>query len=162
MFIRREQIKLCVDSYHELQDSVLPRDADPQNAGQRVILPSTFTGGPRYMHERQMDAMTYVRTYGRPDLFITMTTNPRWPEITDNLLQGHVPQDRPDLLARVVRLKLKKLMNFLKRGIFGEMLAWLYSIEFQKRGLPHVHILVWLVLRDRVHPDMHDRQRHFS
>ena len=94
MFIRREQIKLCVDSYHELRDSVLPRDADPQNAGQRVILPSTFTGGPRYMHERQMDAMTYVRTYGRPDLFITMTTNPRWPEITDNLLQFKVMYHR--------------------------------------------------------------------
>jgi len=157
MFIRREQKKLRADSYLGLRDSLLPSDADPRNAGQRVILPSTFTGGPRYMHERQMDAMTYVRTYGKPDLFITMTTNPRWPEITDNLFQGQVPQDRPDLLARVFRLKLKKLMDFLKRGVFGEMLAWLYSIEFQKRGLPHVHILVWLVLRDRVHPNMIDK-----
>jgi hypothetical protein len=30
-----------------------------------VILPSTYTGGPRYMHERTQDAMTYVRHYGR-------------------------------------------------------------------------------------------------
>ncbi len=86
-----------------------------------------------------------------------MTTNPRWPQITDKPFKGQVPQDRPDLLARVFRLKLKKLMGFLKRGVFGEMLAWLYSIEFQKRGLPHVHILVWLVPRDRVHPDMIDK-----
>ena len=109
------------------------------------------------MHERQMDAMTYVRNYGRPDLFITMTTNPKWPEITTNLLQGQEPQDRPDLLARVFRLKLKKLMDLLKGGIFGHMLAWLYSIEFQKRGLPHVHILVWLVPGDRVYPNMIDK-----
>ena len=87
MFIRREQKKLCADSYHELRDSLLPSDADPQNAGQRDILPSTFTGGPRYMHERLMDAMKYVHTYGKPDLFLTMTTNSRWSEITDNLLQ---------------------------------------------------------------------------
>lgn len=70
------------------------------------------------MYERQMDAMTYVRTYGRPDLFLTMTTNLRWPEITANLLQGQVPLDRPDLLVRVFTLKLKKLMDFLKGGIW--------------------------------------------
>ena len=154
MFIRQEQKKLRAHSHHRLRDSFLPSDADSWNAGQHFILPSTFTGGPRYMHERQMDAMTYVRTYGKPDLFITMTTSPRWPEITDNLLQGQVPQDQPDLLARVFRLKLKKLMDFLKVGVLGEMLAWLYYIEFQKRGLPHVHIFVWLVPRDRVHPDI--------
>ena len=39
------------------------------------------------MHERQMDAITYVRKYGRPNLFITMTTNPKWSEITTILLQ---------------------------------------------------------------------------
>ena len=157
MFIRREQKQLRADSYHGLRDSLLLTDADPQNAGQCVILPSTFTGGPRYMHERQMDAMTYVCKHGKPDLFINMTTNPRWHEITYNLMQGQVPQDRPDLLARVFRLKLKKLMDFLKGGIFGEMLPWLYSIEFQKRGLSHIHILVWLVPRDRVHPDKIDK-----
>ena len=35
------------------------------------------------MHERQQDAMTYVRKYGHPDLFITATTNPSWAEIKD-------------------------------------------------------------------------------
>jgi hypothetical protein len=53
-----------------------------------VILPSTFTGGPRYMHERTQDAMTYVRHYGRPDLFITFTCNPCWDEIKELLLPG--------------------------------------------------------------------------
>ena len=36
------------------------------------------------------------------------------------------------------------------------MQAWLYSIEFQKRGLPHIHLLVWLVSNDKVHPNMID------
>lgn len=34
-----------------------------------------FTGGPRYMQQRKQDAMVYVRNFGRPDLFITMTCN---------------------------------------------------------------------------------------
>jgi len=57
---------------------ILNQDAnvDPSNIGQRVILPSSFTGSPRYLHEKTQDAMTYVRNYGRPDLFVTFTCNP--------------------------------------------------------------------------------------
>ena len=46
------------------------------------------------MHECQQDVMTYVRMYGHPDLFITITTNPNWPEIKDNLLPGQDPQTK--------------------------------------------------------------------
>ena len=74
-FLRHEQKALRADCYRDLQDAILDGDGDPRNVGHRVILPSTFTGGPRYMHEHQQDAMTYVRKYGHPDLFITTTTN---------------------------------------------------------------------------------------
>ncbi|GFU82915.1 ATP-dependent DNA helicase [Trichonephila clavipes] len=53
-----------------------------------VTLPSSFTGESRYMHERTQDAMTYVQHFGRPDLFITFTCYPKWPEIVDLLNQG--------------------------------------------------------------------------
>lgn len=39
------------------------------------------------MHQYSQDAMTYVRKYGRPDLFITFTCNPNWIEITELLLK---------------------------------------------------------------------------
>ena len=42
-------------------------------------------------------------------------------------------------------MKLQQLLDDIRSGtIFGPVLAILYSIEFQKRGLPHVHILVWI------------------
>ncbi|PWZ44009.1 ATP-dependent DNA helicase PIF1 [Zea mays] len=42
-------------------------------------------------------------------------------------------------------MKLQQLLDDLQSGkVFGLVLALLYSIEFQKRGLPHVHILIWL------------------
>ncbi|GBM14407.1 hypothetical protein AVEN_246575-1 [Araneus ventricosus] len=64
-----------------------------------VILPSTFTGSSRQMHEYAQDAMTYVRSYRRPDLFITFTCYPAWPEIKEELSYGQTSTDRHDLLA---------------------------------------------------------------
>ena len=54
--------------------------------GRRVVLPSSFTGGPRYMCQLYQDAMAIVRKKGKPDLFITFTCNPKWPEIAEGLL----------------------------------------------------------------------------
>ncbi|PKC50617.1 hypothetical protein RhiirA1_308131, partial [Rhizophagus irregularis] len=34
--------------------------------------------------------------------------------------------------------------NILKEDIFGKVLAYLYTIEFQKYGLPHAHVLLIL------------------
>lgn len=110
-----------------------------------VILLSTFTGGPRYMHKRTQDAMTYVRHYGRPDLFITFTCYPCWDVIKKLLLQDQRSYDRYDIISWVFRFKVKKTMNLLTKGnIFGEVRYYMYSPERQKRGLPHIHILLWL------------------
>ncbi|GFO17471.1 DNA helicase [Plakobranchus ocellatus] len=46
-YIRREQGRLRADSYGALKDAFTAGHSDPQNVGQRVILPSSFTGGPR-------------------------------------------------------------------------------------------------------------------
>ena len=42
-------------------------------------------------------------------------------------------------------------MNDIKSGnVFGRVPAFLWVIEFQKRGLPHAHILVILAEEDRL------------
>jgi hypothetical protein len=41
-----------------------------------------------------------------------------------------------------------------KGQVFGETRCWMYSIEWQKRGLPHAHILIWL--KDKIRPDQID------
>jgi hypothetical protein len=114
-----------------------------KDVGKSTILPSSFTGGPRYMQQLYHDAMAIVRSHSKPDLFITMTCNPRWPEITENIRPGQTAQDRPDLVARIFRLKLSALLNnILTKGVLGRVVAHMYVIEFQKRGLPHAHILI--------------------
>ena len=97
------------------------------------------------MRRRYADAMALVQHYGKPDLFLTMTCNPAWPEIKEHLLPNEESQNRPDLIARVFRAKLQELKNdLLNQQIFGPVAAYVYVIEFQKRGLPHVHFLLIL------------------
>ncbi|XP_043937508.1 uncharacterized protein LOC122810098 [Protopterus annectens] len=97
------------------------------------------------MHEYVQDAIAYVHHYRRPELFITFTCNPTWDDIQQLLLPGQSPVDRNDITARVFRQKLKSLMDFMvKHEVFGSVRCWMYSVEWQKRGLPHAHIIIWL------------------
>lgn len=143
-FLRHHQTDLRVTEYGHIQDAINRGDADPANLGKMVVLPSSFTGGPRFMHSKAQDAMVYVRKYGKPDLFITFTCNPQWSEIKENLFARQTPSDRQDLIARVFRLKIKTFIDIVKGGLFGEVLCYVYTVEWQKRGLPHIHSLVWL------------------
>ena len=111
--------------------------------GKRWVLPASFIGGPRDMRRRYMDAMALVQKYGKPDIFLTMTCNPNWEEILRELEPGQTPQDRPDLVVRVFRAKLEDLkFHLFHNHILGVVAAHVHVIEFQKRGLPHVHFLL--------------------
>lgn len=131
---------------------MLSMNTNPADIGQLVILSTTFTGSPRYLHERTQNALTYVRHYGRPDLFITFTYNPEWPEVKRDLYLGQRPSERHDIVSRVFHLKVQQLMNTItKKDIFGIVRCHMFSIEWQKRGMPHAHILIWLV--DKIRSD---------
>jgi hypothetical protein len=100
------------------------------------------------MHQQYLDAMAIVETLSAPTYFITFTCNSKWPEITSELFPKQQACDRPDLVSRVFHLKLTELLDDIKKKqIFGEGLGLIHVIEFQKRGLPHAHILLI------VHPD---------
>ncbi|XP_062518328.1 uncharacterized protein LOC134193517 [Corticium candelabrum] len=144
-YIVSHQKELRVYDYAHLRDSINNDAAHGHELGKMVILPATFTGGPRYMQEKTKDALTYVKHYGRPDLFITFTCNPKWAEITAELLPGQASSNRHDIIARVFRQKIVKIIDlFTKYNIFDLTRCDMYSIEWQKRGLPHAHILLWL------------------
>ncbi|XP_055614537.1 uncharacterized protein LOC129760881, partial [Uranotaenia lowii] len=139
-FIRFNQAKLRSEEYVHLRDAV-SSEGNVNNIGRLTILPSTYVGSPRHMQKYSQDAMTYVRYYGRPDLFITLTCNPKWTEITQQLKPGQTASDRHDITARVFRQKQKSLMDFIvKQSVFGEVRCWMYSIEWQKREIPDAAI----------------------
>jgi hypothetical protein len=72
-----------------LTDNVLNDGIDDlAETGRSIILPSSHSGGPRYMHQLLQDSLAICRACKKPDLFLTMTANGSWPEITENLLPG--------------------------------------------------------------------------
>ena len=164
------QKKLRADLYQGLQDR-MRRDGDEgQNLAQvgHVILPFTHKSGPRYMQQLLQDSLAICREFRKPDLFLTMTANGSWPEISQNLLPGmyintdmltklnvfcHLGQttvDRPDLVARVFHAKQQTLLKKIRDGYFGEVAGFVYTIEYQKRGLPHMHLLIFLEQQHKI------------
>ena len=143
-YIREHQVALRSANYQVVRDAV-DNNEDVFGLGRRVVLPSSFTGSFRYMHERMQDALTFIREFGNPELFITFTCNSRWPEIKSNTFEHQLRINRQDIIARVFNLKLKKLLDLIKvKKIFGTVRAIMHTVEWQKRGLPHAHLLVWL------------------
>lgn len=72
------------------------------------------------MNENYQDSMAIVRKFGKPDLFITMTCNPHWKEIVENLEYKQTTEHRPDLVSRVFQLKLKSVLSdLLEKNLLG-------------------------------------------
>ncbi|XP_071739617.1 uncharacterized protein [Rutidosis leptorrhynchoides] len=146
-WVRAHQNDLRIDLYNNICDTVTRGDTRASSIGKRIVLPSSHIDSPRYMIQNYQDDMALCREYDNPDLFITFTSNPRWPEIDGMLyyIEGQKAPDRPDIVARVFKQKLDELMrDIMKAHIFGKCQAGIYIIEFQKRGLPHVHMRIWL------------------
>ena len=105
------------------------------------------------MHQQFLDSIALYQRFGHPHIFLTMTCNPNWPEIQENLNKGETALDQSDLVSRVFKLKKQQLIRDLgSEMIFGKLIARTHSIEFQKRGFPHAHIIIWL---DRTGKDCH-------
>ena len=146
-FVRFNQRKLKAALYNGLADAVAAREERLE--GRYVVLPSTHIGSPRHQNSRFQDAMARVRKFGKPTMFITITCNPSWEEIKAELKPGEEAWMRPDITARVFKMKLDSIMKDLtQNGYMGRSVSHISVIEFQKRGLPHAHLLIRLAKDD--------------
>lgn len=137
-------------SYRTVRES-----SDGQTPGK--LLPATFHGSPMKRKRDTEDALAVVNRRGRPHLMITVTCNPLWPEIVDNLEPHQTATDRPDLAVRVFKVKLAQIMAELKSGrVFSDYDFHLFCVEFQKRGLPHAHICIKMRGNGPSTPDLID------
>ncbi|XP_076896011.1 uncharacterized protein LOC143548823 [Bidens hawaiensis] len=156
-FIRGKQSELRSDTYESLRNLKTAGNSDVSTSGQRVILPSSFTGGSRYMTQNYLDAMCLCRCYHYPDFFLTITCNPGWPEVKRFLKDTNLnSEDRPDILCRIFKMKLDSMIKLLKdKTLFEKIKAAVYTIEFQKRCLPHAHICLFIAPENKIHNPSH-------
>ncbi|KAJ9553601.1 hypothetical protein OSB04_017646 [Centaurea solstitialis] len=146
-FIRKNQNDIRGDYLSGLYDALSRGERHGHEIGGRIILPTSFTGGPRYMYAHYLDALAICRKLGNPKFFITFTCNVNWPEIKRYMAQYPelTAPDRADIVCRIFEQKIKALIAFLKtKQTFGRVTGVLYTVEFQKRGLPHCHTLLWV------------------
>ena len=109
-----------------------------------IYLPASFLGSRHWATEQISDSLAVAAKYGPPTFFITMTCNTNWPEIQSQLCHRQDFTDIPVVVIRVFKRKVALLEQALKTMFphAGGLLYCIHSIEFQKRGLPHVHILL--------------------
>ncbi|XP_072087855.1 uncharacterized protein [Arachis hypogaea] len=128
--------KLGDQNYHSI-GSLPPLDS----------LRPTFAQLYIYDTENEIDnRIGTLRYAGYPSYFITMTYNPEWDEIKREVTPiGLKVEDRPGILCRVFKIKLDGLIDDLKEEkIFGKILGYVCTVEFQKRGLLHAHIFLFM------------------
>lgn len=124
-YLKFNQPTLRSDSYDSIKESENAGKSDLHDQGQEFRLPASFTGSPRYMKNNYLDAMTICKHFGFPDLFITFTCNPKWPEITRYVKQRNLKvEDIPDIVCRIFKIKLDSLMEDLTRkNLLGKTVA---------------------------------------
>ncbi len=64
---------------------------------------------------------------------------------------GQTTKDRPKLVTCDFNLKLDTLLKDIKDSVLGNVIAKIWIIEFQNRGLPHTHILLILNEKSKLH-----------
>jgi len=101
-----------------------------------------------YYQEKIGDSTIISMRFCKPGVltfFFTFTSNPKWPEIQRHLYNnGQTVQDRPELWVDIYTEKQKFVQDLIvNKGYLGKIRAWTKSMEFQKRGGPHHHYVLW-------------------
>ncbi|KAE8230528.1 hypothetical protein CF326_g4466 [Tilletia indica] len=124
---------------HEI-DEHEPEHGGIDPASFNLNLPSSFVGSRSYRAEHVSDALALAKQFGKPHGMLTLTTNPEWDELKEMLGPGQTATSVPIITVRVFRARLAKVMAVFKKG-FGGLRYSIKVIEFQRRGLPHAHIV---------------------
>ena len=122
-------------------------------------------GTPEYWGATLRDLFAMVRTLGIPTWFLSFSSAElcRWPEMVETIAaqSGHHVdfhdtsyeercewiRSNPVTSVRIFDNKVKLLMSELIKSPanpIGVVTDHFYRVEFQKRGAPHIHVLLWI------------------
>jgi hypothetical protein len=127
------------------EDEVRHAEDGPREVehGLRTFIPPSLTDSDEYWHAVASKCFAISSQSGCPTFFLTFTMNPHWPDY-QALKRSDGNFSDSVIMAIVFKLKLSALMNFWRaRRLLGGIRAFVWRVEYQKRGLPHAHILLW-------------------
>ena len=60
-WLSSHQSQIRADLYNGVEDALISGDVDAASVGRRLVLPSSYTGGPRFMEKIYQNSMAIVR-----------------------------------------------------------------------------------------------------
>ncbi len=146
-YVRTNNVKKRVALQRDVEEYVAQHYAKKGvKIGRHITLPGNFTGSAHYKAHLFHNCSALYTITQRPTWFITFTGNPCWREITENLLVGQSAYSNAPLICRVFKHKADLIIDCIKKGALGKLVSYAYTIEFQKRGMPHMHLLVATII----------------
>ena len=138
-------------------------------------------GSPPYFEDAQKKVKAMVRQLQKPTLFFSLSAaDTNWPSLLQSLGQ-HVDKQtytkeyiendmtfddkcrlvaaHPVLCSRYFHERVQKFVNIILKGHHSPLYAatkHVYRVEFQKRGSPHVHGLLWIDKAPRFNVDTNE------
>lgn len=140
-YIRRGREKQYQALLQQARDQEPPSDGSMESLRGSITLPSSFFGSRVWASQEVADSLAICRAKGKPSFFITINMNPNWPEIKSQLGPGQSASDIPVIVCRVLKAGLENAIAKMRLK-FGHTIYMVRVIEFQKRGLPHAHIVL--------------------
>ena len=127
----------------------------------------TIRSSPAFWQQKQKELMSMIRQLGCPTFFLTLSAaETKWPELlrilkeilddvklpTDAVLElqwnerAELIRRDPVTCARYFDHRSKELFRVLRSEVcpLGKLTDFYMRIEFQQRGSPHVHSLLWI------------------
>ena len=145
--IKSAQLKFAADDA-----ALMGRMFIPEN--ENIFLPASFMGSKQWCADQTTDSLALAARYPpSPTFWVTFTCNSDWPKIHQLLLPGQTWRDQPFLVVRVFKAKLTQFITVFS-NLFpnaGPLDYLIERVEFQKRGLPHAHML-FKFRHDLLHP----------
>ncbi|CAL5186152.1 unnamed protein product [Lathyrus oleraceus] len=115
-WLRMNQASIRCDILSGSHEAVHNGENQPSAVGKHVVLPVSFTGGPRYMFNNCRDAMAICKTFGYPDSFNTNTCNANCLEIKNFVaIKGLTTSDRLDIVCIIFKKMFDHMMSDFKK-----------------------------------------------
>ena len=158
---------------HEQVKKIIQRDE-----GYRFL--THIRGTPAYWEKSKRDLFAMIRQLGIPTFFVTFSAaDRRWIEIDNAILisQGKPPMNEeqhknmtweqhcdiimsnPVAAARMFQQRVYTFINDVmmsQANPIGKVRDYYYRTEFQQRGWPHIHMVVWIENAPRYSEDPED------
>uniref|UniRef100_A0A914I8K2 ATP-dependent DNA helicase n=1 Tax=Globodera rostochiensis TaxID=31243 RepID=A0A914I8K2_GLORO len=132
---KKDYRQILARDYVQALEQGLQRQEPNARLGSIFLMPQTFAGSRQYYQQK----------------FVTFSGNPSWPELKEALQGRQQYTHRADIVCRIFMDKATEFIKDLtERNVLGKVAGWCYSVEHQKRGMPHIHILLILDKQGRI------------